>query len=231
MTPEKDADTRPFGIRAFLDDLIAGDPDERLKLGDLGGNLGRRTFGMLLFLATLPAFIPIPGVAGALSGPLVVLIGVQLLLLMKKLWLPAFIARRGPQRSTVIRFERLSDRWLRWLETVVRPRLIGMIEHPVATVFTGAQLVLLGLLLGLPIPFTNMLFGALLLVYAGAHGARMDRRYHHHLDIRSGLDRVRDDVDRAHPCLALSTTGICGTALLCDQPINKGPAPDRDARR
>jgi hypothetical protein len=96
----------------------------------------------------------------------VVLVGLHLLILLRKPWLPDFIARRGPQRSTLIRFDRISDRWLRWLEKVVRPRLLGMIDHPVATVLTGLQLVLLGILLALPIPFTNFLFGALLLLYA-----------------------------------------------------------------
>jgi hypothetical protein len=121
---------------------------------------------VLLFISTIPAFIPIPGVAGALSGPLVVLVGLHLLILLRKPWLPEFVARRGPQRSTLIRFDRAGDRWLRGLEKLVRPRMTAMIDHPVATVFTGLQLVLLGVLLALPIPFTNFMFAGLLLVYA-----------------------------------------------------------------
>jgi hypothetical protein len=166
-TESRDGDTiEPQGMRAVIDALCDGDPGEQLALRELVVDLGRSTFGVLLFVATLPAFIPIPGLAGALSGPLVVLVGLHLLILLRKPWLPDFIARRGPQRSTLIRFDRISDRWLRWLEKVVRPRLLGMIDHPVATVLTGLQLVLLGILLALPIPFTNFLFGALLLLYA-----------------------------------------------------------------
>lgn len=169
MTPELDIQESPVranGLRALLDSLCDGDPNDHLALRDLIGDLGRSTFGVLLLVATLPAFIPIPGVAGALSGPLVVLIGMHLLVLVRKPWLPGFVARRGPQRSTVIRFDRAGDRWLRWLERLVRPRLRPMIDHPLATIFTGLQLVLLGVLLALPIPFTNFLFGALLLIYA-----------------------------------------------------------------
>ena len=156
----------PYGMRAVLDTLCDGDPNDHLALRDLIGGLGRSTFGVLLFISTIPAFIPIPGVAGALSGPLVVLVGLHLLILMRKPWLPEFVARRGPQRSTLIRFDRAGDRWLRWLEKLVRPRMTAMIDHPVATVFTGLQLVLLGILLALPIPFTNFMFAGLLLVYA-----------------------------------------------------------------
>lgn len=166
-TESRNGDTiEPQGMRAVIDALCDGDPGEQLALRELVVDLGRSTFGVLLFVSTLPAFIPIPGLAGALSGPLVVLVGLHLLILLRKPWLPDFIARRGPQRSTLIRFDRISDRWLRWLEKVVRPRLLGMIDHPVATVLTGLQLVLLGILLALPIPFTNFLFGALLLLYA-----------------------------------------------------------------
>lgn len=156
----------PHGMRAVLDTLCDGDPDDHLALRDLIGGLGRSTFGVLLFISTIPAFIPIPGVAGALSGPLVVLVGLHLLILLRKPWLPEFVARRGPQRSTLIRFDRAGDRWLRGLEKLVRPRMTAMIDHPVATVFTGLQLVLLGVLLALPIPFTNFMFAGLLLVYA-----------------------------------------------------------------
>lgn len=156
----------PEGMRATIDALCAGDPDERLELRGLVHDLGRSAFGVLLLLATLPALIPIPGLAGGLSGPLVVLVGLHLLLLQRKPWLPGVIARRGPQRSTVIRFDRRTDRFLRWLEKAIRPRLFAMIDHPVATVLTGLQLVLLGILLALPIPFTNYLFAGLLLLYA-----------------------------------------------------------------
>lgn len=164
--PSSEGRTEPQGMRAVIDALCDGDPDERLQLRELVGDLGRSTFGVLLFIATLPALIPIPGVAGALSGPLVVLVGLHLLILLRKPWLPDFVARRGPQRSTLIRFDRNADRWLRWLEKLIRPRLTAITDHPAATVFTGLQLVLLGILLALPIPFTNYLFAGLLLVYA-----------------------------------------------------------------
>lgn len=154
------------GMRSVLDAMAAGDPADTLAVRDVIEGLGRGTFGVLLFLAALPAFIPIPGLAGALSGPLVVLVGLQVLFLLPNPWLPGFIARRGPLRSTVIRFDRKVSPWLRRLEKTVRPRLLAIVEHPLATIFTGLQLVLLGILLSLPIPFTNYLFACLLLVYA-----------------------------------------------------------------
>jgi hypothetical protein len=156
---------REAGTRALLDDLAEGDPDELLPLGELLAGLGRRAFGMLLLAAILPAFIPIP-VGGAISGPLVVLVGLQLLATRRRPWLPRFLARRGPHRYALARFDRMISPVLARLEKLVRPRLTGMLDRVPAAAFTGLLLVLLGILLALPIPLTNYLFGGLLLLFA-----------------------------------------------------------------
>ena len=156
---------REEGTRALLDALLDGDAQQTLDFDDLMRGLGRRAFGMLLLLATLPAFIPIP-IGGALSGPLVVLLALQLLIGLRRPWLPGFIARRGPTRQTLARFERIVAPWLVRLERLVRPRMAGMLDHRLASAFTGLLLVVLGALLSLPIPFTNYLLGALILLFA-----------------------------------------------------------------
>ena len=154
------------GTRELLAALTLGDPEQVLTLRELLHGFGRNLFGMLLFLATLPAFLPIPGVAGALSGPLVALIGLQLLVGMRRPWLPRRVAERGPKRATITRFEQRLGPWLRRLEHLIRPRLDAVLAHRAANVFTGLLLVLLGVLLALPIPFTNYLFGVLLMAFA-----------------------------------------------------------------
>ena len=91
------------GTRALLDGIATGDPNETLRLGELFQGLGDRAFGMLLMAATAPAFIPIPGLAGALSGPLVMLVGIQLLVRLRQPWLPGFLARRSPYSRRELR--------------------------------------------------------------------------------------------------------------------------------
>lgn len=152
--------------RQLLDEFALGEPNDVLRLGELLSGFGQSCFGLLLFLAVIPAFIPIPGVGGAISGPLVVLVGMQLLLGLSQLWLPGFIKSRGPMRSTMGRFRRAISPWLKRLEKLVKPRLSGILNNRLALCFTGLLLVLLGLLLALPIPFTNYLFAALLLLFA-----------------------------------------------------------------
>ena len=135
-------------------------------MGDVFAGLGKRSFGMLLFVSTLPAFIPIPGVGGAISGPLSVLIGMQLLVGMRKPWLPRFIATRGPHRHLMVRFRDKLSPWLARLERLVHPRGDMLLDHRMASALSGLMLILLGVLLALPIPLTNYLFGGLLLLFA-----------------------------------------------------------------
>lgn len=164
-TPD-DGDTH--GVRRVLDALAAGAADERIALTDVLRDLQQRGFGLLLLIAALPSFLPIPGVAGGVSGPLAMLIGAQMLIGLRKPWLPQWLAKRGPPRRMIARFHQAADGLLRRLEKFVRPRLPWMFDALPARVFTGLLLLLLGLLLALPIPFTNYLFGALLLLYVFA---------------------------------------------------------------
>lgn len=159
-----EAGQRHIGTRALLERLTAGAPDDILQLGNILDGLGRRAFGVLLFLAIPPAFFP--GVAAVLGAPVVVLIGLQLLLARPYVWLPRRIAERGPKRQVLMRFKQRFDRWLGRIERLVKPRWPLLIDHTAARMFTGLLLVLLGILLALPIPFTNALFAGLLLLFA-----------------------------------------------------------------
>ena len=160
-----DSRRREAGTRALLDGFAHGDPQDMLTLRMLLAGLGRRAFGMLLFVSILPAFIPVP-VGGAIAGPLVMLIGAQLLLLRRRPWLPRFIAEHGFHRHALARFDRTISPVLGRLEHLIRPRLPRLLDQRAAAALTGLLLMLLGLLLSLPIPLTNYLLGGLLLLYA-----------------------------------------------------------------
>jgi hypothetical protein len=162
------ATARPITTYALLHQLADGPPGDTLSLQDLMTQFHRRAFGMLLLAGVLPAFIPLPVGAGAVSGPLVMLIGLQLLLTLRRPWLPRWLGRRGPHRSALQRFVTHTGKAFQWIERWVKPRLDVLIAHPLATIYTGLLLLALGFLLSLPIPFTNYPFGLLLLAFAVA---------------------------------------------------------------
>lgn len=152
----------------LLRETARGAPAEVVALADLLQRFRERAFGVLLLAATLPAFIPLPFGVGAVAGPLVMLVGLQLLLAFHQPWLPRRLRDRGPRRETVGRFLQRSEPLFRRMERLVRPRWEGLVTHPLALCLTGALLLALGFLLALPIPFTNYPFGLLLLVYCVA---------------------------------------------------------------
>jgi hypothetical protein len=156
----------PISTRALVDGLAHGDPDGVVTFGDLLDQFSERGYGLFLLLALLPNFIPIPVGVGAVSGALVVLIGVQLLFHFEHPWMPRFLAKREISRASLVRFRDRLDKWLGRIEKLIRPRWPTMLENPVAHAFSGFMLIVLGVILALPIPGTNYVFGALLLGYA-----------------------------------------------------------------
>ena len=166
MTASADRAPPGNGIARLLRSFAQGDPEEVLALDRLLYGLGRSAFGMFLFVSVLPGFVPIPGFAGVVSGPLVALIGLQLIVGLRKPWVPAFIGRRGPRRSTMARFcDRISPAMAR-LEHLVQPRLRALTRSRMANAYTGVLLICLGLLLALPLPMTNFVFAGTLLLFA-----------------------------------------------------------------
>lgn len=140
---------------------------EDITLGDFLDPLGERAFGFLILILALPNFIPVPIGVGGVMGVFVVLVGLQMLIGFEHPWLPNALRRRGLKRASLERFIRRLTPVLRWLERVCRPRWEVLTRHPAHRV-SGLLLVLIGIALALPIPFTNYPFGFLLIVYAVA---------------------------------------------------------------
>ena len=162
------ADARPpeLSTRGLIEEVASGPADVEITLGDVLDRFRERAYGVFLLICLLPAFVPLPVGAGAISGPFVMLIGLQLLAQMQHPWVPKFVAKRVLSRDGMEKFRKRTSRVLGWLEKVSRPRAETLIDSVAARTFTGLLLVLLGFLLALPLPATNYPFGAVLLLFA-----------------------------------------------------------------
>ncbi len=140
---------------------------EEITLGEFLDPLGERAFGFLILILALPNFIPVPIGVGGITGVFVVYVGLQLLFGLEHPWLLGALRNRGIRRTSVERFVKRLTPVLGWLERLCRPRLEALTRHPAHRI-SGLLLVLIGVALALPIPFTNYLFGVLLVVYAVA---------------------------------------------------------------
>jgi len=158
-------DYRNEGMRNLLMLFAQGQADARLPLQKMVDSLHESAFGIVLLAVILPSFVPIPG-GGIVSGPLVVGMGLQMLCGMPQPWLPGFIARWGFKYHNLQQFFNKMERPLRWLDRLLKPRLTVLVEPLLARMFTGILLICSGILLSLPIPFTNFLFAFQLLLFA-----------------------------------------------------------------
>ena len=155
-----------ISTRVLLKQIAEGDGEDNLTFELLLDSFRRRSYGLFLLIVLLPIFIPIPFGQGAVSGLLASLFGLQLLIQFEHPWLPKFIGDKPFKRQHIINFVGRFDKWLCYMEKFCKPRWEYLFDHLWARVFSGLLLVVLGVLLSLPIPFTNYPFGVIILAFS-----------------------------------------------------------------
>ena len=130
--------------------------DPELRLGELIEAMGDRGHGLLIAALALPNVLPVylPGLSAVFGLPLV-FVALQLVLGRHRLWLPKALLDRAISRPLVARMAAALAPWLARLERALKPRW-PEIMGPVGERLAGLLAVLLGLLLSLPIPLTNI---------------------------------------------------------------------------
>ncbi|HET7359633.1 MAG TPA: exopolysaccharide biosynthesis protein [Rhodanobacteraceae bacterium] len=146
-------------------DTLAANPGDCITLDALLLPLKTRAFGAVLLLLAVPTFLPIP--VGGLAGTLVICLGVEMLCDLEHPLIPQWLRRRTVRHATFERFMLRATRVLGWLERLCKPRMERLTQRP-WSMLSGLALVLLGILMALPIPFTNYIFGVVLLAFAFA---------------------------------------------------------------
>jgi hypothetical protein len=152
---------------ALLRAALLATHGERISVEALLEPLQRRAFGFLLLLLAIPNFIPVPLGIGGIMGVLVIALGLEMLVGLEHPWIPGFLRRRTMSRDGLLRFLDRAEPITRRLETVCKPRLQRLTRRPF-TFVSGAIMILIGILLALPIPFTNYVFGGMLIAFAFA---------------------------------------------------------------
>ncbi len=152
----------------LLTAIAARETNDLLVLDELLGAFDRRAFGVMLLAVVLPVLLPIPVGMGAIVGPLVSLLGLQLMLRLHKPWMPEKLRQRPFSRQTFARFIARMAPWMRRLEHLSRPRIEVLFAGVLGNLLTGSMLLALGLVLALPIPLTNYPLGFLVMGYAFA---------------------------------------------------------------
>lgn len=123
-----------------------------VSLRDLTERLGDRTFGMLLMLVAIFSIVPL---VSLIAGLLVASLGVQMALGMRHPWIPERILDRRLPASHVRNALLTFAPRVRSMERFIRPRW-QFSEAPIVDRINGIVITLLGCIIMLPLPFTNL---------------------------------------------------------------------------
>jgi hypothetical protein len=157
---------QPFSspTSSILRDLLDEAPRDAVTLDWVVEHLDERSFGLIMLLLALLSLLP---VVSPVAGLLVIWTATQMILARPRPTLPRFVARRTVPTP---RFARLIERSvpaLRWLERFIRPRWIT--PFAVTRRVVGVMLLLLGVSLFSPVPLSQFIPAAVIMVMALAY--------------------------------------------------------------
>jgi hypothetical protein len=145
--------------RLSLSDLLLtlGDGEaETVSVDAIVAHFGRRAFGAVLFIFSIPNLLPLPpGSSTFLSLPLLIL-APQLAVGRPKPWIPRWLGKRTVGREALRHMAQRVVPWLERAERMTTPRLSFMFGR-MGDVSIGVVCTLLAAVLILPIPLGNLL--------------------------------------------------------------------------
>jgi hypothetical protein len=147
-----------------LSKMLDAAEESHVSIGWLMEQLGRRSFGLTLFMMAVIAFLP---GASTIVGVLVAWPAVQMVLGHDMAVLPRLIARRNVEVDRLARIIRFVTPRLAWLERLVHPRW----PPPFQTTkrLTGVVMLLLGLSMLSPLPFSHVVPALVIMLLALAY--------------------------------------------------------------
>lgn len=150
--------------------LMAMAQDKRLG-GDLtyryiAQTLGERAFGIGILFFSLPILLPLsamPGLSLVFSLP-IVFFALEMILARNSFWLTKNIGQKTISHAKLSKIIYAVVPYLVKLERLSKPRWLFMTSR-IMEIMNGITILLIALLLVLPIPFSNSIFGAMLVSF------------------------------------------------------------------
>lgn len=130
-------------------------PGEKLAVRTIADRVGDKGFGLLLAILSLPSALPVPAPGYSTPfGILLILLGVQMVALRSRPWLPERALRREVSKEFAAKVFGAATRFLGLSEKLIKPRM-SWINRAGGRVFLGCIVIAMAALMILPIPLTN----------------------------------------------------------------------------
>jgi len=164
MAEDADASHTYVPTSVQLSQMLDRAEGPRVSIGWLVEQLGRRSFGLTLLVMAVIACVP---GASTIIGPLVAWPAIQMVLGHDTAVLPRLVARREVGVERLAAIIGIVVPRLTWLERLVRPRW----PTPFHTTkgLTGIVIVLLGLSMVSPVPFSHVMPALVIMLLALAY--------------------------------------------------------------
>jgi hypothetical protein len=159
------APTEALAISERLTTLALDVEGDAASMDWILAQLHERAFGLFLLVLALPCCIPfLYGVPQVVALPLM-FISAQMLIGRDMPWLPRKLGARSVSKSSLEDLARRAGPWLRRIEAVSRPRLVGLTRPPMDQV-VGLAMVLFSASILVPLPGTNTVPGFAVVIVA-----------------------------------------------------------------
>ena len=142
----------PERTSRLLAELVEQVEGDTTTIGWLIGQLRLRAFGYAMLIFSLPSCLPMPPGVPTICGLVLAIVGVQMIIGTRRLWLPSFLARRHIGRERLRAMVVRATPWIERLERFASPRLevfTGTVGHRLV----GIVVLVLAIIMTLPIPF------------------------------------------------------------------------------
>ncbi|TAH37794.1 MAG: exopolysaccharide biosynthesis protein [Alphaproteobacteria bacterium] len=143
-------------VSTLLENFGASHQESKVTIGHLVDALGSRGYGLLILVLDLPNLIPLPlpGLSTIFGVPMA-LISLQLLLGLKRPWLPKSVMERGIDKENFQKLFSKARPIIEKVERILRPRLMGL-THPYMKPAVGLAILVMAATMSLPIPLGNL---------------------------------------------------------------------------
>ncbi len=144
--------------------LDRAEQEAAVSIAWLMTQLGRRSFGLTLLVVAVLGFLP---GASTVAGLLVAWLAVQMMLGHEAAVLPRLVARRSIGVERLARVIGIAAPWLAWVERLVHPRRPALFQT--TKPLTGIMMLLLGLTMVSPVPFSQVVPALVIMLLALAY--------------------------------------------------------------
>jgi hypothetical protein len=139
-----------------LQDFVDGLEADETTVGEVLDRIADRGFGLILLILSLPAALPLPAPGYATPfGLMILVLAFQMVRGRTTPWFPARVRSKVISKAKLAWTVKNAGLPLRFVEWIIRPRLVRLARNRVFLAFVGVVVGLMACSMTLPIPLTN----------------------------------------------------------------------------